>query len=99
MEAAASGLPVVATDIRGCRQVVEDGVTGRLVPVDDPAALRAALVGLSRDGPARSEMGRQAVRKARADFDERRVVQRVMEAYASVARRRDIGLDPPPVIG
>ena len=33
MEAAAMGLPVVATDIRGCRQVVDDGRTGRLVPV------------------------------------------------------------------
>ncbi|MDQ3178702.1 MAG: glycosyltransferase family 4 protein, partial [Actinomycetota bacterium] len=35
MEAAASGLPIVATDIRGCRQVVDDGVTGRLVPAFD----------------------------------------------------------------
>ena len=35
MEAAASGLPIVATDVRGCRQVVDDGTTGLLVPVGD----------------------------------------------------------------
>ena len=40
MEAAASGLPIVATDVRGCRQVVDDGTTGLLVPVADAAALR-----------------------------------------------------------
>ena len=38
MEAAATGLPVVATDVRGCRQVVERGVTGDLVPACDPSA-------------------------------------------------------------
>ena len=43
MEAAASGLPVVATDIRGCRQVVDDGATGLLVPVRDAGGLRDAL--------------------------------------------------------
>ena len=43
MEAAASGLPVVASDIRGCRQVVDPGVTGTLVPARDPAALARAL--------------------------------------------------------
>src|SRR5206468_2426506 len=42
MEAAASGLPVIATDVRGCRQVVEPEVTGLLVPVRDPVPLAAA---------------------------------------------------------
>ena len=39
----ASGLPVVATDIRGCRQVVDPGVTGALVPTRDVTALASAL--------------------------------------------------------
>ncbi len=43
MEAAAMGLPVIATDIRGCRQVVDDGVNGLLVPVRDPSALAGAV--------------------------------------------------------
>ena len=45
MEAAAMGLPVVATDIRGCRQVVEHGSTGLLVPPRDAAALTDAWPG------------------------------------------------------
>ncbi|HEY4334121.1 MAG TPA: glycosyltransferase, partial [Ilumatobacteraceae bacterium] len=43
MEAAAMGLPIVATNIRGCRQVVDDGLTGVLVPVRDAQALGAAV--------------------------------------------------------
>src|SRR6478736_3117230 len=43
MEAAATGLPIVATDIRGCRQVVDHGVNGLLVPVRDSTALGAAI--------------------------------------------------------
>ena len=49
MEAAAMGLPVVATDIRGCRQVVDDGVNGILIPVRDPKALGAAILRLGGD--------------------------------------------------
>ena len=77
MEASATGVPVVATDIRGCRQVVEDGVTGLLVPVRDPVALAEAI------GAARREWGAAARLKAESDFDERRVVERVLAAYAA----------------
>ena len=45
MEASAAGLPVVATDIRGCRQVVEAGRTGMLVLTSNPAALADAILG------------------------------------------------------
>ena len=76
MEAAASGLPLVATDIRGCRQVVDDGVNGRLVPVRDAAAIAAAIAESSTSGWAD-----HAVDKARRDFDERAVVARVLAAY------------------
>lgn len=78
MEAAASGLPVVATDIRGCRQVVEHGRTGRLVPVGDADALAAALADVAAD-PAAYRAAARA--KAEADFDERAVVERVLAAY------------------
>ena len=44
MEAAACGLPVVATDIRGCRQVVDDGLTGLLVTPRSAVALSEAVL-------------------------------------------------------
>jgi glycosyltransferase involved in cell wall biosynthesis len=92
MEAAASGLPVVATDIRGCRQVVEHGVTGLLVPVRDSSALRGAIEALAGDPARRHTMARAAVAKARREFDERDVVQRVMDCYRQVAARKGITL-------
>jgi len=88
MEAAASGLPVVASDVRGCRQVVDHGVTGLLVPARSPRALAAAIGALSGDPDRRAAMGAAGAAKARAEFDERRVVALVMETYRSAGRRR-----------
>lgn len=80
MEAAASGLPVVASDIRGCRQVVDPGITGALVPVRDPGALARALHPYG-DPAVRAERGAAGRTKAVADFDESQVVARVLAAY------------------
>ena len=49
MEAAAMGVPTVGTDIRGCREAIDDGVTGLLVPPRDPLALAGALETLATD--------------------------------------------------
>jgi glycosyltransferase involved in cell wall biosynthesis len=88
MEAAASGLPVIATDVRGCRQVVDHDVTGLLVPVRDAAALTAAIIALGDDPARRRRMGGAAVERARASFDERRVVDIVLDTYRRVAGRK-----------
>ena len=90
MEAAASGLPIVATDIRGCREVVEDGVTGRLLPVRDPSALAAAIRELGDDAETRRRMGAAGRDRALERFDERRVVQTVFSTYHGVAVRKGI---------
>ena len=90
MEAAASGLPVIATDIRGCRQVVENGVNGLLVPVRDVDALTKAIAQVGDDAELRSVMSQASVQRARAQFDEREVVDRVMGAYAKVAARKGV---------
>ena len=79
MEAAACGLPVVATDIRGCRQAVEDGCTGTLVPVGDPDAIAGALAAYL-DPARRAAHGAAGRRLAERDFDERRVVALVLAA-------------------
>jgi glycosyltransferase involved in cell wall biosynthesis len=82
MEAAASGLPIVATDIRGCREVVDDERTGLLVPARNPAALEAAIDRLAGDAAARRRLGEAAAARAREEFDQRRVIARTLEAYA-----------------
>ena len=58
LEAAASGLPVVLTDIGGARELVEDGTTGLVVPRSDPAALAEALGSLFSDPVRCVRMGR-----------------------------------------
>jgi glycosyltransferase involved in cell wall biosynthesis len=88
MEAAASGLPIVASDVRGCRQVVDDEVTGLLVPVRDAGALTEAIHVLGKDPALRSTMGKAAVERAIDEFDERRVVRTVLDTYRQVAARK-----------
>jgi glycosyltransferase involved in cell wall biosynthesis/FMN phosphatase YigB (HAD superfamily) len=90
MEAAASGLPVVASDVRGCRQVVDHGVTGLLVPVRDGVALAEAVAALGDDPERRRRMGEAAVARARVEFDERRVVDIVLDTYRRVAGRKGL---------
>lgn len=90
MEAAASGLPLIAADVRGCREVVDDGVNGYLVPKQDPKMLASAIDSLVSDPLLSAEMGRAGRAKAEVDFDERRVVDRVLQAYDDVAVRKGV---------
>lgn len=91
MEAAAMGLPIVATDIRGCRQVVEDGVTGTLVTVRDAARLAAAIEQLAGDVGMRSRFGDAARRKAQREFDQQHCIDLTLEVYADALTRRGLG--------
>lgn len=88
MEASAMALPVVATDIRGCRTAVVDGVTGVLVPVRDADRLAGALHGLLEDPATRTRMGTAGERHAREKFDERTVFQTVTATYDRLLRER-----------
>lgn len=81
MEAAASGLPIVATDIRGCRQVVEPDHNGLLVPARDARALAEAIARLATDPTLRARMRDAALTKAQAEFDDRRQVQITLDTY------------------
>jgi glycosyltransferase involved in cell wall biosynthesis len=85
MEASAMGLPVVATDIRGCREVVEAHRTGVFVPVSDAPSLAAALRSLAEDPLTRERMGNAGRQKAVRDFDERRVIETVLSTYDRLA--------------
>ncbi|MEJ5330079.1 MAG: glycosyltransferase family 4 protein [Desulfobaccales bacterium] len=80
LEAMAMGKPVITTDAVGCREVIEDGKNGFMVPVRDANALAAAMVKMIEIGPeARREMGRYGRLKAEREFDERIVIQRYVE--------------------
>ncbi|MFV2001276.1 MAG: GNAT family N-acetyltransferase [Acidimicrobiia bacterium] len=86
MEAAASGLPIVATDIRGCRDVVEHGTNGYLVQVRDPFSLATMINRLASDEELRRRMGEAGRSRAIAQFDESAVVARVLAAYRRAGR-------------
>lgn len=88
MEASAMGVPVVATDIRGCRDVVHDGVNGRLVRAGDPRRLAAALIEMLGDREAMARLGDAGVQVAARRFDQRRVFARVLEVYSEARASR-----------
>ena len=83
------GVPAVVTDVRGCRQTVEHGETGYLIPPRDAEALAQALLDLLRDDEKRQRFGAAARVKALAEFDERLVFQRVIDAYRRLLARRE----------
>lgn len=88
MEAAAMGLPIVATNVRGCRQVVDDGRTGSLVPVREYLALAAAIERLAQDGDLRGRFGSAAREKAITHFDQQRVIDITLDTYAELRQRK-----------
>ena len=81
IEAAACALPLVTTDVPGCREVVRDGVDGLLVPPRDGAALANAIARLHDDPALATRLGLAAREKALAEFDERIVIARTIAVY------------------
>lgn len=78
IEAMLCGLPVVASDIRGPREQVVDGVTGLLVPRRDASALAGALLRLAADPALRRGMGTAGRGRAVELYSERRVLERIV---------------------
>lgn len=86
LEAAASGLPIVATDIPGCRGVVEDGESGYLVPPRSVAPLAEALERLVSDARLRRRMGRRGRAIVEEGFSMAQVVAATLDVYGALAR-------------
>ena len=84
MEAAAMGLPTVASDIRGNRQVIAHEETGLVVPVRDAPAITQAVEILVKDEGLRSRMGAAARQKALAEFDQQQIIDLTLSVYGSV---------------
>ena len=87
MEAMAAGKPVVSTAVGGVAEAVRDGVTGRLVPPGDAAALATAMAELGADEDERRRLGAAAALEAAQRFDVAIMVRNYEELYARLLRR------------
>lgn len=88
LEAMAVGLPVVATNIRGCREAVVEGGTGFIVPPRDGKALAIAIERLLLSPPLREQMGRQARALVAERYDHRKV-RKVFVSFLAVVVSAD----------
>ncbi len=80
LEAASNARPIIATDRSGCRETVDDGITGYVVPVRDEGALIAAVDRFMQlDWEARRDMGLAGRRKMEKEFDRQFVVKMVLD--------------------
>lgn len=84
LEAMATGLPVVATDVGGTGEVVRDGQTGTLVPARDPVALAQAVGDLLADPDRRAALGRAGRAVVVENFSARTMVRQMEELYFSL---------------
>lgn len=87
LEAMASGLPVIASDVGGTPELVVPGVTGTLVPVADNYALYLAIKKLLKSADTRIEMGRNARKRVEEKFDWGRAVGEYLAVYDHLLRK------------
>jgi glycosyltransferase involved in cell wall biosynthesis len=80
LEGMANGLAVVASAIGGHTEQITDGITGRLVPPDDPEALCSALAELVQNGKLRHRLGRAARAACSTEFSEPAYAERIVAA-------------------
>lgn len=86
VEALAQGVPVVSTDVVGIPELVRDGVTGLLVPPDDPAAAAAAMRSLIDDPVRAAALGRAGRALVATEYDPAGSARRLSAVWAEVAR-------------
>jgi len=84
LEAMSLGRPVIATNAGGPREIVEQGVTGLLVPPSDPPALAAAIQKLLADRQATERMGQRGQERFQACFTAARMAQDMLAMYRRI---------------
>jgi glycosyltransferase involved in cell wall biosynthesis len=84
LEAAACGLPIVTTDAVGCREVVEDGSNGFLVPIRNVKTLANALRSLIEDADLRRSMGHRSRLLAEKEFSTEKIVRETLAVYSQL---------------
>ncbi len=88
LEAAAMGVPVIASDATGCADAIIDGETGALVPVRDPGALTAMIDRYIAEPALRARQGASGAARVRALFTRERIHQLTIDLYRSILTRR-----------
>lgn len=86
LEAAACGLPLVATDVTGCREICRDGVNGLLIRPRDPQAIVDGVLRLADDPELRARFGRESRRLVKEHFAEEIIVRQTMDLYRDMER-------------
>lgn len=81
LEAAATGRPIITTNLPGCREVVEHNVNGLLIEAQNPQQLADAIVLLLNDKDKRIKFGKAGHEKASSEFDVVSVVRRTLDVY------------------
>ena len=81
IEAASCGRPIVTTDVPGCREIVNDGTNGFLVPARDAEALADRIATLITDPSLRETMGRRGRERVEAHFTAEQVAETIVECY------------------
>jgi glycosyltransferase involved in cell wall biosynthesis len=84
IEAASMELPIITTDVPGCREIVEDGVNGILVPVGDSAALARGIEFLLNTPQVCTQFGMAGRKKVVSEFDQDIVFQQTWNVYCSL---------------
>jgi len=85
LEAMATGLPCVATDVPGCREAVRHGVNGLLVPARDARALANAVQRLLDNPKLASQMGRRGRERIEMEFSSQRIVRETLDLYRQMS--------------
>jgi sugar transferase (PEP-CTERM/EpsH1 system associated) len=93
LEAMASGLPVIATNVGGNRELVDDKITGELVPAADPHALAQKMLGYARDRDAARTAGRHGRARVEREFSLDAMVGRYRALYDRLLRADSPGAD------
>lgn len=88
LEASAMKLPIVATDIRGCRGSVNNGETGILVPPKNSEKVAEAILRLLKNPQIAKAMGEAGRKKVEQEFDEKVVFERVRVEYERLLREK-----------
>lgn len=89
MEALMHRVPVIATNVSGIPEVIEDGVTGRLIPEKDPSAIAQAVMAMVRDRQNAIEMAERGRSRVREQFDPERNHRGIIEIYRQYFRPGD----------